>query len=169
MNDTTSSNIVCFTGHRTIKGAALRELPARLEEALIELIQSGYTVFRAGGALGFDTIAALKVLELKARFPEIQLHLYLPCRDQSKFWNADEIALYQEILTRADDVHYTVERYTDGCMLQRNREMIDGCAICIAYFTQYGGGTGYSYSYAQRHDVKVINLADLIGYDGKDD
>ncbi|MBQ8718679.1 MAG: DUF1273 family protein [Clostridia bacterium] len=156
---TTETTTVCFTGHRTFSHAALLTLPQLLEDTLTELIQSGYDTFRTGGALGFDTMAALKVLELKARFPHIRLHLYLPCRDQGKFWNEDEIGLFQKILERADDVHYTAEHYTNGCMLQRNREMIDGSAICIAYFDGHGGGTAYSYGYANRTGVKVINLA----------
>ncbi|MBQ7338164.1 MAG: DUF1273 family protein [Clostridia bacterium] len=152
----------CFTGHRHIDPTALKYLPQLLETTLTTLIHNGCRTFRAGGALGFDTLAALKVLELKASYPQIRLHLYLPCRDQTKFWNDDEKYLYQEILTRADDIHYTTDLYTDGCMLQRNREMIDGCDICVAYFQKYGGGTGYSYRYAQRNGVQIINLAEMI-------
>ena len=159
---------VCFTGHRVIDTAMLPTLPQLLEDTLVELIRSGYEVFRAGGAIGFDTMAALKVLELKARFPQIKLHLYLPCRDQDKFWNEDEKALYRVILQRADGVFYTTEHYTDGCMLKRNREMIDGCGICIAYYQHQGaGGTGYSYRYALRTGVTVINLATASAESGQ--
>lgn len=159
---TTESTTVCFTGHRTFSHAALSALPQLLQDTLTELIQSGYDTFRTGGALGFDTMAALKVLELKTKFPHVQLHLYLPCRDQDKLWNADEQHLYEKILARADAIHYTADTYTKGCMLQRNREMIDGSAICIAYFDGHGGGTAYSYGYANRRGVKVINLAQYI-------
>ena len=159
---------VCFTGHRTFSRAALATLPQLLDDALTELIRSGYDTFRTGGALGFDTMAALKVLELKARFPHVRLHLYLPCRDQSRLWNVDEQHLYELILSRADDVHYTTDAYTKGCMLQRNREMIDGSAICIAYFDGHSGGTAYSCNYANRHGVKVINLADYTTEGGEE-
>ena len=156
---------VCFTGHRTFSHAALSTLPQLLEDTLTELIHSGYDTFRTGGALGFDTMAALTVLQLKARFPHVRLHLFLPCRDQNKFWNEDEKGLFDKILERADAVHYTTEQYTNGCMLQRNREMIDGSAICIAYFDGHNGGTAYSYGYANRRGVKVINLADYTKND----
>jgi uncharacterized phage-like protein YoqJ len=162
MMTTTENTTVCFTGHRTFSHAALSALPQLLQDTLTELIQSGYDTFRTGGALGFDTMAALKVLELKTKFPHVQLHLYLPCRDQDKLWNADEQHLYEQILARADAIHYTTDTYTKGCMLQRNREMIDGSAICIAYFDGHGGGTAYSYGYANRRGVKVINLAQYI-------
>ena len=162
MMTTTENTTVCFTGHRTFSHAALSALPQLLQDTLTELIQSGYDTFRTGGALGFDTMAALKVLELKTKFPHVQLHLYLPCRDQDKLWNTDEQHLYEQILARADAIHYTADTYTKGCMLQRNREMIDGSAICIAYFDGHGGGTAYSYGYANRCGVKVINLAQYI-------
>lgn len=158
-----TSLTVCFTGHRTLPKAALPHLPRLLDRALTDLIlHEGATVFRAGGALGFDTMAALKVLELKARFPQIALHLYLPCRDQDKFWNSDEKELYRKILVRADAIHYTQEHYSDGCMLQRNRDMVDGSDVCVAFFEKYGGGTGYTYQYALRAGLRVINLADRI-------
>ncbi len=153
---------ICFTGHRILPRETLARLPQLLEEVLTALVLDGDTIFRAGGALGFDTLATLKVLELKARFPQTQLHLYLPCRDQDKYWNDDEKALYKQILQRADAIHYTTEQYVDGCMLQRNREMIDGCDICVAFFRGQGGGTAYSYHYAQQRGLQIINLSDFL-------
>ena len=55
---------VCFTGHRHIAYEAAVRLPSVLEEVLIGLVERGATTFRAGGAIGFETVAALKVLEL---------------------------------------------------------------------------------------------------------
>ena len=156
---TQQEQIVCFTGHRTLPARALQVLPTLLRDTLVELIESGYDVFRTGGALGFDTMAALMVLQLKAQYPHVKLHLYLPCRDQSKLWNADEQHLYEQILERADAIHYTTEYYTNGCMLQRNREMIDGSSVCVAFYHGKQGGTAYSYRYAQRRGVALINLA----------
>ena len=74
---------VCFTGHRTLPQAALPHLPRLLDQVLTDLIlREGATVFRAGGALGFDTMAALKVLELKARFPAHREPFFLKANTQ---------------------------------------------------------------------------------------
>ncbi len=162
------SKPVCFTGHRALSENEITALPRLLEDTLSELIASGYDTFRTGGAIGFDTMAALKVLSLKERFPHVQLHLYLPCRHQDKFWNWDEKALYRQITQHADHIHYTTDTYVNGCMLQRNREMIDGCGICIAYYCRTGAsGTGYTYRYALQHGVNVINLATLVTESGQ--
>ena len=159
---TADTFVACFTGHRYLSPEALQHLPRLLDETLTELIQSGFDTFRAGGALGFDTLAALKVLELKSLFPHIQLHLFLPCRDQDTLWNEDEKQLYQRILAHADQIHYTTEQYCDGCMLERNRQMIDGSHLCIAYCHSVAGGSGYSVKYARQQGVLLLNLAEQI-------
>lgn len=152
----------CFTGHRRIEPAALLHLPHLLDETLTELIEGGFDTFRAGGALGFDTMAALKVLELKAKYPHVKLHLYLPCRDQDSLWNADEAELYHKIMSHADAIHYTADIYRDGCMLQRNREMADGCHLCVAYCHSLSGGTAYTLRYAQKKGIRLLNLAEIL-------
>lgn len=63
----------CFTGHREIlesEGA----VKARLMGILEELIHQGYRYFGAGGARGFDSLAAKTVLELKEKASKV-VHL----------------------------------------------------------------------------------------------
>ena len=54
----------CFTGHRAIPARALPALAEELEQTLRRLIGEGMRYFGAGGALGFDTLAAETVLRL---------------------------------------------------------------------------------------------------------
>ena len=56
---------VCFTGHRKLPFMQLHSIEKRLKDEIISLIEQGYRYFGAGGALGFDTIAAQAVLEAK--------------------------------------------------------------------------------------------------------
>ena len=59
-------NNVSFTGHREIDAETLREpLYATLEG----LISSGSDMFFTGGASGFDTLAALTVLDVSVDKP----------------------------------------------------------------------------------------------------
>lgn len=69
------SKAACFTGHRTLPEENLPEIAERLENALIALIEQDYCYFSAGGALGFDTLAAQTVLRLRERYPQIRLIL----------------------------------------------------------------------------------------------
>jgi uncharacterized phage-like protein YoqJ len=152
---------VCFTGHRNIAYEDAVRLPALLERVLIDLIERGATTFRAGGAMGFDTAAALKVLEFRETLP-IRLVLCLPCRDQTRGWSEAGCRAYRYILDRADEIHYTSDRYTSTCMLERDRALVDGSDVCVAYCTRNRGGSFYTCSYAVKRDVELINLADLL-------
>lgn len=66
----------CFTGHRKIDNDKKEKIRAELKNILTGLIEEGCTCFYAGGALGFDTIAALTVLELKNHIRISGLYLF---------------------------------------------------------------------------------------------
>ena len=58
------SRTACFTGHRELPTDDLPEISKHLEDTLATLIEQGYRYFGAGGALGFDTLAAQAVFSL---------------------------------------------------------------------------------------------------------
>lgn len=153
---------VCFTGHRQIAYSAAVRIPSLLDEVLTELCERGATTFRAGGAIGFDTVAALKVLELKERYPHIRLELILPCRNQTEYWEETAVRTYQYILKRADSHLFLFDTYFDGCMLERDRRLVEGSDVCVAYCNRSRGGTAYTFTQALRAGLEVINLHDLM-------
>ena len=69
---------VCFTGHRTIPMLKKWKIEKKLKDTLETLIEEGYCYFGAGGALGFDTIAAQIVLNLKKK-SKIQAIMIISC------------------------------------------------------------------------------------------
>ena len=153
------SKAACFTGHRTLPEENLPEIAERLENALIALIEQDYCYFSAGGALGFDTLAAQTVLRLRERYPQIRLILVLPCRSQTRGWSQADIDIYEEIKRRADKVTYTSENYFRGCIQKRNRHLVDNSSICICYLTKPTGGTAYTVNYARRCSLQILNIA----------
>lgn len=134
----------------------------KTEEMVERLIKKGYLYFGAGGALGFDTIAALAVLKLKEHYPDIRLILVLPCRFQTRGWASEDVKIYENIKEQADKVVYTSEEYTRGCMHKRNRHLVDNSSACIAYLTESKGGTAYTVDYAAKHGLTVFNIADCL-------
>ncbi len=147
----------CFTGHRHLSHEERDELESVLDRYLQALCDLGCTEFRVGGALGFDTLAAQRVLALRETHPTCHLHMILPCRDQEMRWPlADRIA-YRKVLERANRVTYVQEEYTQGCMYIRNRALVDGSDVVIAYLKRNGGGTAYTCRYAEKQGVRVIN------------
>lgn len=150
---------VCFTGHRKIPPKRMTSLARRLRTEIVELIDKGYLYFGAGGALGFDTLAAQTVLDLKSDYPQIKLILVLPCLSQADAWSSEEKDTYEHIKANADKVVYTSREYTRGCMHKRNRHLVDNSSACICYLTEKSGGTAYTVDYAISKGLFVINTA----------
>jgi len=160
MEHTTREKTCFFTGHRDIPRELYPEVQQRLERAIEGLIDQGVQYFGGGGALGFDTIAALTVIKLKRTYPHIRLIMILPCKDHDFSWQGEDKTLLERILAHADKVVYTAEKYYNGCMYKRNRHMADGSGWCICYLERPTGGTAYTMSYALSVGVQMINIAD---------
>lgn len=153
---------VCFTGHRKIPAEQAGALGRQLKSTLIQLINDGYRYFGAGGALGYDTLAAQTVLELKTQYPDVKLILVLPCLSQTRGWSARDIEIYEDIKNKADKVVYTSQEYTKGCMHKRNRHLVDNSSVCVCYLTESTGGTAYTVDYARKNQLTVINLGEIL-------
>lgn len=155
--------VVCFTGHREIPETEYQRLSEALTETLERLIDEGSTEFRAGGARGFDTLAALTVLLLRRRHPEIRLHLILPAPSQTRGWPQDAVTLYEQILAQADSHRYVSPTYYNGLLQMRNRALVEGSDICVAYLcNSHGGGTAYTAALALKKGLQLINLSELL-------
>jgi len=151
-----------FTGHRDLPRERYPEVQGLLERAIERLIAQGVTFFGVGGAMGFDTLAALTVLKLRPQHPGIRLILILPCKDHDFAWPGEDRELFKKIADQADKVIYTSEKYHNGCMYKRNRHMAEQSAWCVCYMDRVTGGTAYAVSYAQSVGVRIINLAEMV-------
>ncbi|MBD5162381.1 MAG: DUF1273 domain-containing protein [Oscillibacter sp.] len=138
----------CFTGHRQIPPEKRAEIADKLEHIIINLYQKGVRFYGAGGALGFDTLAAQTVIRLRKSCPGMKLILVLPCLTQTKRWRPEDVAEYERIKTKADKTVYTAQQYTSDCMHKRNRHLVDNSSVCICYLTRNSGGTAYTAHYA---------------------
>ncbi len=152
----------CFTGHRELADDAVEAVAALLETAITELCDRGVTIFLAGGAQGFDTLAALKVLDMKVRFPQIRLKLILPCRNQTEQWDDEDIGIYQYILSRADDHRYLFDAYIEGCMQERDRCLVEEADACIAFCEHNQSGAAFTLTAAIKAGLDTVNLYDYL-------
>lgn len=150
---------VCFTGHRHIPHHEYDAIARRLDSVLEVLYQQGYRDFISGAALGFDVLAAERVIALKSRVPDVHLHLAIPCLTQSEHWTVEESQRYERMLYHADSTHVLSRVYYVGCMQVRNRFMVDRSALCLCYLTHHRGGTMSTVAYAMQQECPVLNLA----------
>ena len=151
--------VACFSGHRKLP-QDLTEIRKNLEKAIISLIDQGVVFFGNGGAVGFDALAATTVLKLKKDYPHIKLVMVLPCppEQQSLKWNEEQKKRYYEILEQADKVRKLSPKYTNTCMLDRNRHLVDNSAYLICYLRENSGGTFYTVNYAQQKGLKILRI-----------
>ncbi len=149
----------CFTGHRQIPQEERKRIVDKLEGIIISLYQRGVCYYGAGGALGFDALAARTVLRLRESCPGMKLILVLPCLTQTRGWRPEDVAEYEHIKAQADKVVYTAQQYTPGCMHKRNRHLVDHSGVCVCYLTREKGGTAYTVNYAKKQGLNVVNTA----------
>lgn len=151
----------CFTGHRKIQESSA-QVACRLTETVREVIGRGYRYFCAGGACGFDALAAETVLQLKVLYPQIHLILVLPFDEQYRHegsWTRSEIEQYHRSKKFASKVIILSQKYSSGIYYRRNRYLVDHSSICIAYMTRAHSGTGCTIKYAEEKGLEIINIA----------
>ncbi len=163
MDTTNILNTCFFTGHRFIPRESRSDLRYKVKELCIKLItDKNVTHFITGGALGFDTLAALTIIELKEEYPQIKLHLYLPCTNQTEKWKAYDRKIWDSIKALADDyIYVTNSEYITGCMQLRNKAMVDSSAYGIAYCTRNFGGTASTIKYAKEKNRNIIVISNI--------
>ena len=152
----------CFTGHRSFTGDTTN-LESRLYDVLERAItKKGLTDFYAGGAVGWDELAARTVLKLRKSYPEIKLHLILPCSndEQTAKWTDEQKAEFHRNFALADTVEYTSEHYYNGCMKVRNARLVElaDCCFCYLDIDRQRSGTAQTVRMAQRKRILIVNF-----------
>lgn len=156
---------VSFTGHRPEKlpffseeDPMCAELKERMKKLIRKLINDGAEEFFSGMAMGVDMWAAEIVLELKSDYPGIRLTAVVPCPEQADRWSEEHQERYRGILKRCDNVITTSPSYTRGCMMKRNRALVELCDVLVAVYDGTKGGTGQTVEYARTKKRKIEML-----------
>lgn len=156
-----------FTGHRPHKfpwrydetDKRCKALKAALMEQITALVSAGVTDFYSGGADGVDCWAAEIVLSLRKRNLALKIHLILPHEGQADGWDAPAQQRYHSILDQADSVEYVSREYYDGCMLDRNRRLVEAAGLLLAVYNgERRGGTAATVRYARKLGRKIMIL-----------
>ena len=157
-NMTLREQTCCFTGHRNIKDEEIEDFLPFLIRIIKRLIHEGTTTFVTGGAIGFDTVCAEVILQLRERFPQIRLIVVAPYKDQSANWDTFHRHKYQIIKEMCDEYICLSDNYYKGCLLARNRYIVDISGQCIAFCKEKSSGSAYTVNYAEKKGVPVTNL-----------
>ena len=158
----------CFTGHRPDKlpwrddewdprCVALKE---RLAAALEDAYNKGMRHFICGMARGADFYFCEAVLALRERRPGVTVEAALPCEEQAAHWKERDRNRYFRLVAQCDYETMVQHHYDRGCMLRRDRYMVDRSSMIIAVYGGVLGGTMYTLSYAMKKGLEV-NILDV--------
>lgn len=179
--------IVAATGHRPDRlggydeenNALLRCLKIILREELETLYEQGARIFISGMAQGWDTHFAEAVLELKDKFPDIQLIAAVPFAGQGLRWPDAALRRWGHILRAADrifvvdlgryvtfgDLRLLVDqespypRWKVSSMLDdRNKWMVEQADLMLACWNGAKGGTGNCVKDAFKRGLSIRNI-----------
>lgn len=159
----------CFTGHRPDKlpwgadeadprCAALFE---RLTAALEQAYEAGCRHFICGMARGSDLLFCRAALALRDRHTDVTVEGAIPCQTQTDSWPDRERAMHDALLDQCDFETMVQHHYDRGCMMRRNRYMVDrSCRIIAVYNGIPRGGTFQTLSYAIKQNLttQIIEL-----------
>lgn len=156
----------CFTGHRPNKlpwrDNESDERCLKLKEDIRREVEGaydrGFRHFICGMAQGCDFYFCEAVLALRDERPGITLEAAVPCEEQAEKWPERDRARYERLLGECDFETMVQHHYDRGCMLRRNRYMVDRSALLIAAIGAAAGGSMYTAAYAIKHGVEVIPI-----------
>ena len=94
----------CFTGHRNLPIGQEEEIWKRVYARLEPLLEEGVRYFGVGGALGFDTLVAEKLLALRESRPQIRIILVQPFQGYQSRWTTAQQARAAAVEARVDKV-----------------------------------------------------------------
>ena len=160
----TKAQICCFTGHRPDKlpwgveehDPRCLRIKEKITEALERAYGLGYRHFISGMARGGDLYFAEAVLELREKYPDVLLECARPCETQSSRWTREERQRYDGILDRCNYETMVQHTYDRGCMMRRNRYMVDHSSRIIALYDGVPkGGTAQTLAYALRKGLET--------------
>lgn len=147
----------CVTGHRDIAADKIDYVTCELRREIEEAINDGFTFFISGFAPGVDMIFARLVIELKEKYPHVNLEAALPYPTWLKNRSAED----KELLYKCVGFGVHSPKYTPNCFLIRNRFMANTCERVIAvYDGREKGGTVSTMRYAAvlERDIREIRI-----------
>lgn len=164
------SEVCSFSGYRPSKlpfrwdkkSADYRRLRELIRDEIAAFAENGVRFFQTGMARGIDLMCGETVLELREKYP-IELICAVPCLDQDAGWSVEDRDAYRRLIrATANVIQITGEPYSNGCMLKRNRYLVDTAQYLIAVFDGKKGGTMFTVNYAkqQKRTVVILNPSD---------
>lgn len=132
----------------------------KIENAILELIESGVCCFYSGYRGNFDTLCCEIVKKLKAEFPQIRLTMALSYHPNEEFW----------LPPCFDDSVYLLERKVPPqyAIVETNKLLVKKADVILSGVVFPFGGAYNAVTYAKKHGKDVREIAIEEEEDEKD-
>ena len=159
----------CFSGYCPEKFALIMErgdteylpLEARIEAAILQAADDGYTRFLCGMAKGFDLVAGSIVVALKESWAELaglELVAVLPFAGHG-YSNHPWRVLHDTVLSAAAEVTTLSPHDHDLVIHERNRYMVDHSSRLICHDDSHQGRCSHHIvKYAAEQGLTIVNV-----------
>ena len=91
--------------------------------------------------------------------PGLRVILVYPFDGFQARWGHKLQCEFEAMLPLYDKVVRVSEHPSREAYLERDRHLVDGSSICLAYCTRDTGGTAYTVRYARKQGLEVVNMA----------
>ena len=170
------SKVISFTGQRPKDMLGYKDNYDPMRRYLESIVSYFYDYFDVktfitGGAQGIDQLAFWAVQNVKKQHPDIQNHVYLPCKNIDSRWMDTGLFSKQEfslILKKADKVLYVSEEeyQSNEQYLNRDAKMVSDADIVIGvlgagldFTTHLKSGTAATMRYAKQHNKEIYQVS----------
>ena len=158
-----AAKILCEIEDKNLQNVIYTEL----YRVVSELYKQGYTHYYTGMSEGIDMLAANAVLDFKEEHPDVRFVAMTPFKWQEERYSTTGKNDYKTICSEADEIVTLDEEESagDDFYLQRNEYLVEHCSAMVCYHDGQCNVMTYTYNYAEKAKMPIINLCDrLSGY-----
>jgi uncharacterized phage-like protein YoqJ len=109
-------------------------------------------------ARGFDLAAGECILDLRNKFPDMELVCVIPFYGQEQSFSKSDRERFRRLTELANDVILLSHEYHIGAYHSRNNFMVNNSSAVISYYNGSAGGTHYTLHRAAKHGLRIINI-----------
>lgn len=156
--------ICCLIGHEDLRDYNTEKMKIEIEKQINQLVEKGINYFITSCRLGFETLAALKVVEMRSKTHYDSNLLIMSLFEEEKRkvwfknWSKKDLETYEFIKKNIYE-EYNVTGETKGTLLSQHKSMIDISTYVLAAFDEKNlGATKAAINYAIKQNKKIIYL-----------
>jgi uncharacterized phage-like protein YoqJ len=136
-----------------------KKIKSNLKQKIEEAVLNGYIHFICGFELGIDLFFAEIVLELREKYTYITLESALASETQANNWQENYRERYFDLLSYCDKETYISRKYYEGCILNKNKYIVEQSSMIIAMFDIKCDGTMWTINYAMQNEREIVLIA----------